>query len=82
MPVADEAKLYSSERGCTGLRWTRTLTMVALFGNMGMFLAGYTSAVQNNAMLPLAEDFNLTTGQKEWGARGRTPSRAPKSLGL
>jgi len=80
MPVADEAKLYSSERGCTGLRWTRTLTMVALFGNMGMFLAGYTSAVQNNAMLPLAEDFNLTTGQKEWVTSSTLLFAAPTSV--
>ena len=55
-----------SERGvCTDLTWSRTLMIVAIFGNTGMFLAGYTSAVQSNAMLPLAEDFNLTTAQKE-----------------
>jgi sugar porter (SP) family MFS transporter len=54
--------------------------MVAIFGNMGMFLAGYTSAVQNNAMLPLAEDFNLTTGQKEWVTSSTLLFAAPTSL--
>lgn len=46
--------------------WTRRLKLVAGYGSLGMFLAGYSMAVQNASLLPLEEDFALRTSQKEW----------------
>ena len=78
--MASNEAVIPTDKPCVKLKWTRMLTMVALFGNTGMFLAGYTTAVQNNAMLPLAENFNLTTSQKEGITASTLLFAAPTSV--
>jgi len=78
--MASKEAVIPADKPCVKLKWTRMLTMVALFGNTGMFLAGYTTAVQNNAMLPLAENFNLTTSQKEGITASTLLFAAPTSV--
>ena len=45
--------------------WTPGLQAAAIYGNLGMFLLGYNTVVQNNSLLPLAEHFGLDATQRE-----------------